>query len=365
MVGLIRRAALLVVAALTASSCAALGFAGDCKGTTLIGNFEQVGDLVEAANVQSSDVVIGTVQKIELKGWEAAVTMCLDEGEQVPADVQAVIRTTSLLGEKFVDLRVESDGPPFLEDGAVLEITDTGKATELEDVFAQLASILGSGNLEDLNKFTASQADILRDNAGELRTVLAELREFTDTLAVRKDDIAGAIDSLDGVARTVVAEQGILKRFLDSFAESSGVLADQKGSLQDLLFSLDRFTRVSVRLLEATDAGLNRQFAELRPVLRTVVANSERVRETLQTLATFSQWFPESMPGDYLQLDVCQALPESYGQGTTCPQAEGVDDPNARGGGDDGPSGLEQILRRPLEEGSPRRDSRLNDGGVR
>lgn len=355
---MIRRIAAATIVTLTASSCAALGFAGDCKGTSVIANFEQVGDLVEAANVQSSDVVIGTVQKIELKGWDAAVTMCLDEGEQIPADVRAVVRTTSLLGEKFVDLRPESEGPPYLEDGAVLDVADTGKATELEDVFAQLATILGSGNLEDLNKFTASQADILRDNAGELRTVLAELRDFTDTLADRKNGIASAIDSLDAVARTVVSEQGILRRFLRSFAGSSGVLADQKTSLQDLLFSLDRFTRISVRLLEATEAGLDEQFRELRPVLRTVVENSEKVRRTLTTLAVFSQYFPESMPGDYLQLDVCQALPEQYGQGTTCPQAEGVDDPNQRSlstdGEDDSPTDLEDILRLPIESGRRR-----------
>lgn len=360
MVRLIRRAALAALVALTTSSCAALGFAGDCEGTRVIANFEQVGDLVEAANVQSSDVVIGTVQKIELKGWDAAVTMCIDKGEQVPADVRAVVRTTSLLGEKFIDLRPETEGPPYLEDGTVLEVADTGKATELEDVFAQLASILGSGNLEDLNKFTSSQADILRENAGELRTVLAELRDFTDTLADRKTGIAEAIDSLDAVARTVVSEQGILRRFLRSFAGSSGVLADQKSSLQDLLFSLDRFTQISVRLLEATEAGLDRQFRELRPVLRTVVENSSKVRETLQTLAVFSQWFPESMPGDYLQLDVCQALPEQYGQGTTCPQAEGVDDPTGRaltGGRENGGSSLdlEDILRAPIETRGGRR----------
>jgi phospholipid/cholesterol/gamma-HCH transport system substrate-binding protein len=362
-VRLIRRAALAALVAASASSCAALGYAGECRGTEMIANFEQVGDLVEAANVQSSDVVIGTVQEIELKGWNAAVTMCLDEGEQVPADVQAVVRTTSLLGEKFVDLRPRSEGPPFLEDGAVIGVADTGKATELEDVFAELASILGAGNLEDLNRFTASQAEILRDNASELRTVLAELREFTDILAVRKDDIAGAVDSLDAVARTIVSEQGILKRFLDSFAGSSGVLADQKTSLQNLLFSLDRFTRISVRLLEATEAGLDEQFAELRPVLRTVVRNSARVRETVQTLAVFSQWFPESMPGDYLQLDVCQAMPESYGQGTTCPQAEGVDDPNVRArAGARGGSDLEEILRRPLTAGRPGRTSGKGGG---
>lgn len=348
---MIRRIALLALVATASTSCAALGYAGKCEGTTVIANFEQVGDLVEAANVQSSDVVIGTVSKIELKGWDAAVTMCIAADERIPADVEARVRTTSLLGEKFIDLRPRTEGPPYLADGAVIGVEDTSKATELEDVFAQLATILGSGNLEDLNRFTASQAEILRDNASELRTVLAELHEFTGTLATRKDDIASAIDSLDSVARAVVDDQGVLKRFLDSFAGSAGVLADQKGSLNELLFSLDRFTRISVRLLEATEAGLDEQFRELRPVLRTVVKNSARVRKTIQTLALFSQYFPESMPGDYLQLDVCQALPEDYEQGTTCPQSDhgGVGGGGRSGGSSGDMSDLERILRRPLE----------------
>ena len=354
-----RGAALLALAGLLGTSCAALGYASDCKGTSLIANFEQVGDLVEAANVQSSDVVIGTVQEIELKGWNAAVTMCIDKGEQVPADVEARVRTTSLLGEKFVDLRPRTEGPPYLEDGAVLGTEDTGKATELEEVFAELATILGSGNLEDLNRFTASQAEILRDNAGELRTVLAELREFTDTLAVRRDDIGSAIDSLDHVARAVVDEQGVLKRFLDSFADSSGVLADQKGSLNELLFSLDRFTRISVQLLEATESGLDEQFRDLRPILRTVVRNSARVRKTIQTLALFSEYFPESMPGDYLQLDVCQAVPDDYEQGTTCPQSDngGGGGGRSTGGGED-MTDLERLLRKPLETGRAGKEGR-------
>ena len=53
-------------------------------GLEIIGNFEQVGDLVENANVQSSDVKIGTIQKIELDGWEAQVTMCLEPRREDP-----------------------------------------------------------------------------------------------------------------------------------------------------------------------------------------------------------------------------------------------------------------------------------------
>lgn len=326
----IRRIALLVAIGSLSSSCAVLGFEVPCGGTEIIGKFEQVGDLVENSNVQSSDVEIGTVQKIELDGWEAEVTMCLNPGEQIPEDTIAVVRTTSLLGEKFVDLQTQNEGPPFLQDGHILEVDQTGKATELEEIFAKLAGILGTGNLEQINRFTSAQAEILRDHADELREVLGSLREFTDVLDDRKESIASAVDNLDSVAATLIDQTPVLERFLESFGESSETLADQRHQLRTLVFSLDRFTKVAVRLLQQTEGGLNEQFAKLRPVLNTLVANSQNLRRTLETLATFSRFFPETMPGDYLQLDVCQAGEGEFGQGTTCPQAIQNDDPNRK-----------------------------------
>lgn len=325
-----RTVVFLTIAALLMSACSAIGITAPCGGMEIIGKFEQVGDLVENANVQSSDVEIGTISTIELDGWEAKVTMCIDEGEQIPEDSELVVRMTSLLGEKFVDIRPRSDGPPFLEEGAVVGVENTSKATELEEVFAQLASILGTGNLEQINRFTTAQAKILRNRGPQLKEVLQRLRRFTDVLNERRTDIATSIDSLDSVAQTVVGDSDVLNRFLASFAGSSEVLEDQKEELQRLLVALDRFSTVSVQLLNATEQGLDDQFRDLRPVLRTAVLNSGDLRESLRTLATFTQWFPETMPGDYLQLDVCQAPPDYFGPGTTCPQNIKNDNPNGR-----------------------------------
>lgn len=338
-----------VVVAATATSCALAGLTGSCGGTEIIGKFAQVGDLVPNSNVQSSDVVVGSVKDIELDGWNAKVTMCIDPGEKIPADVKAQVRTTSLLGEKFVDLQPQSDGPPFLEDGTILGLDQTGKSVELEEVFSRLSTILGNGDLEQLNHFTSSQAKILEGHVADLRTVLSRLRRFTDTLNGRRGEIAQSIDNLDTVARTLLGDSPVLTRFLKTFASSSTVLADQKDELNDLLLALDHFSNVSVQLLNATESGLNQQFAKLRPVLRTVVNNSQNLSDTLTTLATFSQWFPESMPGDYLQLDVCQAGPNDFGQGVTCPQSDQNDDPGTAGSTSrPARNDLDLILQQPL-----------------
>lgn len=345
-----RRIALLLAAAALTSSCALVGAAPRCEGSLVIASFEQVGDLVKNANVQSSDVQVGTIQDIELDGWEARVTMCLDPTEEIPADVKAVVRTTSLLGEKFIDLQVLSQGAPYLEDGDILGIDQTDKASELEDVFAKLASILGAGNLEQINRFTHAQATILRDNAPKVRNLLHRLHRFTSLLAGRKEKIAASIDSLDAVATTILDEQGILQDFLSSFADASTVLVDQKEGLESVLLSLDRFSDISVQLLRETETGLNEQFQDLRPILRTLVENSDKLREGLQTLATFAEWFPQTMPGDYLQLDVCQALPDNFAQGDTCPQDVRDDDPDGGSGlsGEAASSSVQFIMNRPL-----------------
>lgn len=334
----------LMAACVAATSCTALGLASECGGTDVIASFEEVGDLVVASNVQSSDVVVGSVKEIELDGWEARVSLCIEEGRQISADVRAVVRTTSLLGEKFIDLQPRSPGPPFLEEGDRISVQDTRKATELEQIFAKLASILGSGNLEQLNKLTHSQATILRDHADDVRLVLRELRKFTDTLDERKGDIALAVDSLDAVARSAVDEAQVLEQFLSSFASSSGVLANQKEGLESLFETLDRFTKVAVQLLRQSRGGLEVQLRELRPILRTVVENSANLRESIVSLATFSEYFPESMPGDYLQLDVCQALPDMYQQGTSCPQSQ----PGGSVVGEAPTNPLDFILHQPL-----------------
>jgi phospholipid/cholesterol/gamma-HCH transport system substrate-binding protein len=331
-VALIRRlrlAATLLCVSVLASGCTVFGLSGDCEGTEIIGIFDQIGDLPRAANVQSADVEIGDITDIKLDGWDARVTMCLDPDREVPRDVEAVVRTTSLLGEKFVDLQPQTSGAPYLEDGQVLGLDQTSKATELEDVFAKLAAVLGTGNLEQINRFTTAQAKILRGRADEVRDVLGKLRRFTDILADRRVEIAEAIDSLDAVAQRAVGDSAVLRSFLRSFADSSDVLADNKEGLQSLVLALDRFSNISAQLLIQTERGVNKQLQDLRPVLRTVVGNSGRLHRTLRTLATFTQYFPETMPGDYLQLDVCQAAPDSYDHGTTCPQSIKNDDPKA------------------------------------
>src|SRR4051812_19295644 len=76
-----------------------------CGGGTysVTATFDDVGDLQKAGAVQVADVRVGKISSIKLTPeFHAKVTMAIDRSVHVPKDSKALVRTTSLLGEKFV-----------------------------------------------------------------------------------------------------------------------------------------------------------------------------------------------------------------------------------------------------------------------
>ena len=72
--------------------------------------FEDSSDLVVNHSVQVADVRVGSISGIELtEDFHALVTMDLRDGLELPADSVAVLRQTSLLGEKFVEIRPRTE----------------------------------------------------------------------------------------------------------------------------------------------------------------------------------------------------------------------------------------------------------------
>jgi len=290
----------------------------------LVAYFRDVGDLVERSTVQIADVEVGTVQDIELVMQDgemlARVSMSVAKSTNVPAEgLQAVVRQTSLLGEQFVELVPAGTGPPYLGDGEVtITVDQTDKRVDVETFLADLSGLIGSGGLEDLNRFTNAQAMILEDRGSRLGATLDELATFTRTLADRRIDVGRAIDGLAGASRTLATNQATLDQFLDSLEEANALLADQGDELGDLFRGLSRFGTVNARFLARHEDAINRGFKALEPVLRGLAGTEDELRSDIEKLRLFLELFPRSAgggpgdrgKGDYIQADavVCEVL---------------------------------------------------------
>src|SRR5205823_10119164 len=99
----VKRWALVLIVATAASLLGGCANRGTYQVTAV---FDDVGDLFSQGSVQTADVRIGTIGKIKLTdNFKARVTLNVRNSVKIPKNSKALLRTTSLLGEKFIELR--------------------------------------------------------------------------------------------------------------------------------------------------------------------------------------------------------------------------------------------------------------------
>lgn len=105
------------------------------SGYTIIAKFSSTTGLRSGANVEIAGVSVGKVVKIELDDeYTSRVSMRIRDGVKISGDTGAAIKTSGLIGDKYVNLTpggVEDD----LKDGD--ELTETQSAIDIEDLISK------------------------------------------------------------------------------------------------------------------------------------------------------------------------------------------------------------------------------------
>ena len=316
-----------LAAGLIASSCSS-----GPDDARVVAYFEDVGDLVPGATGQVSDVEVGTVDDLELVMQDgrmvAKITMTVPAEERISADgLTALVRQTSLLGEQFIALSSEGTGAPYVgEEPITIPLERTDKRVDVETVLEDVSGFVGAGGLEDLNRFTHAQALILENRGREFGRVIEELELFTRVLANRHLDVELAIDSLADASSTLASNKQTMDDFFDSLEQANALLADEGDRFGDLFSALQRFGKVNARFLARHEENINRNFDNLRPILRALASADDELRTDISQLKTFLQLFPDSFGGgpgdtgrgDYIQVEavLCEELNRCHTDGS-------------------------------------------------
>lgn len=273
--------------------------------------FTDVLELVPQSLVKVNDVSVGMVRDIELSPatWRAMVTVELPGSVELPANAVARVRSTSLLGEKFVDLAVPTAEPPRgrLSDGDVIPVQRTGRATEVEEVLGALSLLLSGGGIDRIRTVAAELNAALDGNEAQLRALLSDLNTLIAGLDARKAEINRALDGLNRLAATLAAQRGRIATALDELPPGLAVLADQRAELVGMLAALDRLSAVATDTINRSRDDLLADLALLRPTLQQLAAAGEDLPKALEIIATYpftDDAVREGFKGDYANLYV-------------------------------------------------------------
>jgi phospholipid/cholesterol/gamma-HCH transport system substrate-binding protein len=315
----------LASASVAALACAALLAGCGGGGKQVVAVFDDAGDLQPQHSVQVADVRVGEITSIKLTDdYKARVTMTIKSDLQVPADSVAILRTTSLLGEKFVEIRPKGDPTkgPFLHDGSVLKVTQ--EAPELEFIAEEAVQVLGAVNASDVATLAKTGAEAFGGRGTDLRGLIDDLATVSKTFADRAGTIGQVIDNLDATAATLAAGSKDVDGLLSNLATTTQILADNRQRAIDALAQLSRLAAVQNDVLGKHRAAIERQIGQADRIVAEVAGHTQEVATLVDVLHGFATNIPRTIPGDFTQ--VYMWLVPASGPGTP-----GCQDPRACG----------------------------------
>lgn len=256
------RIGFLLALALTTAGCGVFG--GDDQ-LTVYAEFDDAMDLVAQAHVRAGDVPIGTVTDIALTDdLKARVTMEIEDGHGLPHDTAAWLSKTSMLGERFIDLRPVGEGGS-LEDGQLL--TDTRIISDFEDLVRSGSDVLAFVSAQQLAAMVQTGATAFGGRGSLLGQFLTDVEAFVGRYDEGREDLLHLIDQLDDLTAALApnAEQNA-----EGFAvleRATSVLEEEDDRLLDALEELRALSRVGDRFMREHRQEIDNSVRRLRIVL--------------------------------------------------------------------------------------------------
>ena len=236
--------------------------------------FEDAGALKVGAGVSVAGVDVGRVAGLEVDFDEAVVELSLDGDAGIRSDAVAIIRSRSVLGEKYVDLQPVSTDAPVLADGDTLANTRVEReVTRLAD---DMGSMMGSLDTEALGELVKVLIQALEDDPERVDRMLDDL-EITLQNARKASEEAPA---LTADARAMIREMRALVRELQPAAERAEGLVVKideglEQPLEDLPVVMDE-TRAAV--------------SQAREAMEVLSAREDQLVQILENLSEIDKY---------------------------------------------------------------------------
>jgi phospholipid/cholesterol/gamma-HCH transport system substrate-binding protein len=239
-------------------------------------NAPSSGGIFDNAEVSYRGTAVGRVRKLDLSSDGVRIKLALDKGIRVPADVQAVIANRSAIGEQFVDLEPQNDGPPWLANGDEIASDRVSLPPRLEEVLLSVKDLTDSVDQQALHTLVTELGRGFDGIGPDLQGII----DHTDAIVTSLNEAFPATRTVLRKARTVLATQ----------RQTSGELSTWSQSLESLSASVAH-ADPKVRTL------LNNTAAALPVVSKLVTDNDQQLPLLMRDLVTVGDIVRTRVPG--------------------------------------------------------------------
>ncbi|HWU20008.1 MAG TPA: MCE family protein [Nocardioides sp.] len=236
----------------------------------------RAGLVMDAGNkVKLRGVEIGRVGSVRLKDGKAVIVLDLDRDQldQVPANVTAQIRATTVFGAKYVELVPPADpSTARLADGS--SVRATGVTVEVNTVFDDLDRVLGGLDVAGLNNTLTVVARTLSGRGAQMAQVAARADDYLTRLQPELPQLRRDLLGVARLARLGVQISPALLAILRNATVTANTVNSQSNNLSTLLLDLSILGDHGARVLGVNADALATLLRTLRPTAATLHAYS-------------------------------------------------------------------------------------------
>jgi phospholipid/cholesterol/gamma-HCH transport system substrate-binding protein len=246
--------------------------------------FADASGLLAGDVVKASGVTVGRVASVALDDGIALVTISLDEGVEIPADVKAEIRFRNLVGQRMVALVDEGDSTDILADGDRIGLDRTESAFDLSALFNGLRPLIQSTEPDDINTVSRELVRALEGREGDVARFLGNIADISETIASKDSEIEALLDGLNVVTSDLAARDDQLQQTLADLDTFLGAVAASKDDLEGALVTLDDAVVRLGRIVAANEDNIRVELKDLAIILDAVDDKRQDLRAALRRL---------------------------------------------------------------------------------
>jgi len=259
----------------------------------------RIGLVMSTGNkVKMRGVEIGRVGSVERTDDGAVLVLDLDRDQldRIPADVEALIRSSTVFGAKYVELVVpRSPSTDRLTSGDVIRAV--GVTTEVNTVFDHLDSLLGSVDVANLDATLTGLARALQGRGETIAALAVSMDSYLTKLEPLLPQLRQDLRDVATFARAAERVSPALLRILENAAVTGRTVSTQQQALHRLLVDLSILGGAGTRLVGLNDDALVSLLRSLRPTASTLRVYSSELPCFLQGLDKTQQIMTKSLGG--------------------------------------------------------------------
>ncbi|MDH6284485.1 MCE family protein [Prescottella agglutinans] len=221
------------------------------------------GGLYTNANVAFRGTNVGKVEDVVLTEDGVDAKLSISKNYDIPADVDAAVKSVSAIGEQYVDLIPRNDSEPYLSNGDVIPVDRTTTPQDVGvmlDQADELVKSISNTKLrmvvdESFKAFNGAGPDLQRlidsarlfvqeanNNVDATKTLIDQAEGLLDTQVVTSDDIRAWTKNLVTFSNQLRASdpqiRNLLEKSPDAAAQANGLFQDLQPTLPLLLANL-------------------------------------------------------------------------------------------------------------------------------